>query len=198
MNFEPGEIYHVYNRGNNSQNIFFERLNYLYFLKKMSAHILNCADLLAWCLMKNHFHWMIRVKDDDQCRSETDKISTLNRDIATLLSSYTKAINRKYSRTGSLFQQKTRAIKLNSDKCADEYYPLICFNYIHQNPLKAKIVRHLNEYEFSSFSDYAGYRNGKLCNQSLATELLDLPESSKEFERMSYKMIPEHLSRSLT
>ncbi len=197
MNFEPGEIYHVYNRGNNSQNIFFERINYLYFLKKMSTHILNCADILAWCLMKNHFHWMIRVKDDDQCRNETDKISTLNKDIATLLSSYTKAINRKYSRTGSLFQQKTRAIKLNSDKSADEYYPLICFNYIHQNPLKAKIVRRLNEYEFSSFSDYAGYRNGKLCNQPLATNLLDLPESSEEFERMSYQMIPEHLSRSL-
>lgn len=62
MHFESNHIYHIYNRGNNSQNIFFTRGNYLFFLQKIRKHILPYADVLAWCLMPNHFHLMVYVK----------------------------------------------------------------------------------------------------------------------------------------
>ena len=62
MYFESNHIYHIYNRGNNSQNIFFTRDNYLFFLEKIRKHILPYADVLAWCLMPNHFHLMVYVK----------------------------------------------------------------------------------------------------------------------------------------
>jgi len=62
MQFATDHIYHIYNRGNNAQPIFFSRENYLFFLKKVRKHILPHADILAWCLMPNHFHFMVYVK----------------------------------------------------------------------------------------------------------------------------------------
>ncbi len=63
MNFEKGYIYHIYNQGNNRQKIFFNRENYLFFLKKIKTYILPYSDIFAWCLMPNHFHLMVLVND---------------------------------------------------------------------------------------------------------------------------------------
>lgn len=62
MIFECGSLYHVYNQGNNRQKIFFNHDNYLFFLKKLKRHVLPHADILAWCLMPNHFHLMVYIK----------------------------------------------------------------------------------------------------------------------------------------
>lgn len=61
MNFQQGDLYHIFNQGNNRQKIFFTRDNYLFFLTKIKNHILPHADIIAWCLMPNHFHLMIYV-----------------------------------------------------------------------------------------------------------------------------------------
>ena len=63
MEFEAGHIFHVFNRGNNSQRLFFTRDNYLFFIEKIRTHVLPHADLLAWCLMPTHFHLMVHVND---------------------------------------------------------------------------------------------------------------------------------------
>jgi len=59
MQFLADSIYHVYNRGNNSNKIFFRDENYLYFLKKIKLLISPHCHILAWCLMPNHFHFLI-------------------------------------------------------------------------------------------------------------------------------------------
>ena len=64
MNLIPGQFYHVYNRGNNKQLIFFNDNNYLYFLQKIREQLLPVADILAWCLMPNHFHILIQANDE--------------------------------------------------------------------------------------------------------------------------------------
>ena len=61
MHFEEGYIYHIYNQGNNKQRLFFNRDNYLFFLRKIKVHLLPYVDILAWCLMPNHFHLMVLV-----------------------------------------------------------------------------------------------------------------------------------------
>ncbi|MFB6341095.1 transposase [Saccharicrinis sp. FJH62] len=61
MDFESDQLYHVYNQGNNKQDIFFCKENYLFFLKKIETHISPYADIIAYCLMPNHFHLMIKV-----------------------------------------------------------------------------------------------------------------------------------------
>jgi putative transposase len=62
MLFEEGHLYHIYNQGNNRQKIFFSRENYLFFLRKIREYMLPHADVLAWCLMPNHFHLMVYVR----------------------------------------------------------------------------------------------------------------------------------------
>jgi len=195
MDFLPGGLYHVFNQGNNKKPIFYGRDNYIYFIKKMENHLKDHCDILAWCLMPNHFHWLIRVHEDYIC--EFDKIESnktvlpINRSISTLLSSYTKAINKSRRKTGSLFRSRTKAIQLNSDDQVSDNYPLICFLYIHQNPLRAGLVNSLDSWIFSSFRDYAGIRKGTLCNVKLGRELFELPATDKEFILFSNQTIPE-------
>ena len=63
MIFEKNKLYHIYNQGNNRVKIFYEDRNYDYFLYKLKHYLLPYADILAWCLMPNHFHLMILVRE---------------------------------------------------------------------------------------------------------------------------------------
>jgi len=122
MNLEPGYYYHIFNRGNNSQKIFYTRENYLFFLKKMKEHIPQFASFVAWCLMPNHFHWIVFVHKDrievENSHSMTSshamtnpqyptKSRTFNCEIGILLRSYMRAIQKQEKITGSIFQQHT-------------------------------------------------------------------------------------------
>lgn len=204
MEFLPGEIYHIYNQGNNRQPVFYTRDNYLFFLNKMRTHLAVDCDILAWCLMPNHFHWMIRVSDDyplpfndnEQKKKLTaSMVPPLNRKIATLLSSYTKSINNAYDRTGSLFRPRTKANPLSGDLATDDYYPITCFLYIHQNPFRARLVSDMKDWEFSSYRDFTGLRKGTLCKIEEVRKLLDLPDSNEDFIKFSHQTIPEKYLR---
>ncbi len=197
MLIEKGHIYHIYNQGNNRQKIFFNRENYFFFLGKMKEYILPYTDIMAWCLMPNHFHWMVYVRETDIFRSRgatqsrtptiSDNIS-FNKSIGILLASYTRAINNQENITGSLFREKTKAECLTAYNGItpsfyntefgtimnitdpEKEYPRICFNYIHNNPVKAGLVKSAEDWEFSSCQDVCGMRNGKLINRERINE----------------------------
>ena len=170
-------IYHVYNRGNNRQPIFFSRENYLFFLKKVRKHLLPCCEILAYCLMPNHFHFLIKTDERtmaEVARSNRDiAITAFSKGLRTLLSSYTQAIQKQENISGSLFQQKTKHKQANSEWSWEDY-TLVCFRYILQNPVSAGIVAHPADWEFSSYRDLAGLRNGNLCNKALIHSELSL------------------------
>lgn len=65
MIFEKDTLYHIYNQGNNKKRIFFNRDNYELFIHKIKYYILPYSDILAWCLMPNHFHLMVLVKETE-------------------------------------------------------------------------------------------------------------------------------------
>ena len=109
----------------------------------------------------------------------------------SLLSTYTQGFNQEQERTGSLFRQNTKA-KLLEKKFNQ---PFICFKYIHQNPLKAELVSKLEDWEYSSFLDYVGMRNGRLCDRALAHDIL--PISYTNFYNQSYEVIDEQLLNGL-
>jgi len=160
MQLAPGNSYHIYNQGNNKQPIFFEKENYLFFLRKMKLHILPYSTLMAYCLMPNHFQWFLHLNKKsyiDNKISERTRDKLLTRNIATLLSSYTQAINNRYNRTGSLFRHKTKAVKIDT-----QIYGITCLHYIHRNPIRADLVKQLVNWPFSSFPDYVSNRNGTL------------------------------------
>jgi len=135
MEFHQGQLYHIYNRGNNKQRIFYSKENYTFFLRKMRDHLLKKAQILAYCLITNHFHWLAYIN-----KTRKNMSRSLNKDIGILLRSYTQAINKRYLRTGSLFRQNTKAIELSNRS-----YARTCFHYIHQNPLRANLVNKMSE-----------------------------------------------------
>jgi putative transposase len=185
MNFYKNQIFHVYNQGNDHGKIFFNDDNYVFFLKKMRQFICPYADFLAYCLMPNHFHFLLYVKEISLYHNEKPK--TLNESIGTMLMSYTSAINKQEKRSGTLFRQHTKAEDGWSDDVItigskeekklfsnDNAYGKICFEYIHNNPVKARLVFKQEDWIFSYSRDYKKMRNGTLCDKDLAKELLNL------------------------
>lgn len=199
MQFYKAHVYYIYNQGNNRQSIFFDRENYLFFLKKMRIYLLLYCDVLAYCLMPNHFYLMVKVNSvevlfnssDDSKSYDELKLRTLNQSIAIMLRSYTRAINKQRGTSGSLFRPKTKAecltqidgitpsfyhtkigTQLNIDN-SERQYPQVCFNYIHENAVKANLVTSKTAWEYSSAQDYAELRNGTLVNKKLASEYVD-------------------------
>src|SRR5690606_17178905 len=129
MKIVPNEFYHVYNQGNNREKIFFDRSNYIYFLKLVRSKIFPFKEILSYCLMTNHFHFLLLATD---VSARTKKVGSLDVSLLMdgfrqLLSSYAHAINSKKNRSGSLFRQKTKTI-LIEDKTED--YLSNVFNYI--------------------------------------------------------------------
>jgi putative transposase len=186
MEFLENNLYHIYNRGNNRQKIFFRPENYLYFLKKVRTHILPHCDILAWCLMPNHFHFLANM---DSRSVQTRKLAGEERNVISegvrnLLSSYTQGVNKQNGSTGSLFQQNTKAKLISPDS---NCYGLTCFNYIHQNPMKAGLVKKMEDWEYSSFRDYWSRDKNSLHNEEVAVRLLGL--NIQTFYEDSYKII---------
>ena len=206
MQFEKGYLYHIYNQGNNRRRIFFSKPNYHYFINKLKIYVKPYADILAWCLMPNHFHLMVYVKTSSLYIHDTkvlknhktvievkgQKTRSFNDSIGILLRSYTRAINKQENTSGSLFRQETKAICINCHKgqIPNSYetaygksmnvnylstnYPKICFDYIHENPVKANLVVHSTQWDYSSAQDYYGDRNGSLITKKLAFEYVTL------------------------
>ena len=181
MNFQSGEQYHIYNRGNNRQDIFFNEENYLFFLKKLKNQIQPHCDILCWCLMPNHFHLIINA-NEHSCKMRkafgSSNMQELSYQVGILISTYSQAINKQNNTTGSLFQQKTKAKDLivkNNFKKGN--YLINAMHYTHQNPWKAGLAKMIEDWPYSSFPDYAGLRNGQLCNK----------RTSDEFNRLQFK-----------
>lgn len=201
MDFANGHIYHVFNRGNYSQTLFFSSGDYLLFLSKIEEYIKPHASVLSWCLMPNHFDLMIRVESERLERfappkasgkrpksSNTPIISNLNYSVASMLRTYTQAVNSEDHKQGSLFHQPTKALCLSdprfdvayfrnhfgnigNDTLQEKDYPFVCFQYMHQIPVKGKLVENPEDWEFSSYHDYFSERKGTLVNRQLAKEL---------------------------
>jgi putative transposase len=144
---QAGNFYHIYNRGNNRQNIFFEYENYIHFLRLMRKHLVTKGvDILAYCLMPNHYHFLVYLRDDN-----------LSEAMQAFSVAYTKAINKRLDRSGALFQGRFQSVHVNEPN-----YLIHLSRYIHLNPVTAGFVARPEEWEFSSYLEYAGWRSGTL------------------------------------
>ncbi len=114
-------------------------------------------------------------------QKETLTTRSLNHSIGIMLRSYTRAINKQEDFSGALFRKETKAECINCPKGMtpsfiksrinfqnpEKQYPQLCFDYIHQNPVKAKLVQNETDWEFSSAKDYANRINGQLINKEV-------------------------------
>lgn len=177
MKLLPDHIYHVYNRGNQKQRIFFTRDNYLYFLGKVRKYWRPYCDILCYCLMPNHFHFMVKTNESTvrpfQETASPKLINWTNFSWGTqqMLIQYTRAMQQQEHFTGSLFTQNTKSRQVSSEWSWEDY-TLWCFRYILQNPVKADLVKHHGQWEFSAYRDFPGIRQGTLRNIALAAKEL--------------------------
>jgi len=150
VKFKRGRCYHIYNRGANKKKIFFEKENYIYLLKKLKYYKNKYEfTVLTYCLMPNHYHFLIRQDGD----------IPLNIPVAYLFNSYTKAVNKKYNRTGTLFEGPFKSIEVE-----EVNYLLELSRYIHRNPLDDGLVEKIEDWEFSNFPEWVGKRDGSLVD----------------------------------
>jgi REP element-mobilizing transposase RayT len=181
-------FYHIYNQGNNREDIFRENEDYFIFLKRFEEVVAPFCELTCYCLMPNHFHFLVNTTDEStrSVMLGTVKSTALSNGFRLLCSGYANEFNKRYNRTGSLFRQKTQAKLLEAN---DEHYPFTCFHYIHQNPMTAGLCKKMEDWEFSSFLDYCGLRNGLLVNKRMAYELIGV--SQKDFYKESYMVMDD-------
>ena len=151
---EEGYFYHIYNRGNNSEKIFFSEENYAYFLKLLTKYIFPVADIYAYCLLNNHFHILVRIKEKNEIEINKLKFSTVekpkevsaSRQFSHFLNAYSQAVNKKYARTGSLFEKR-----FERKRISDDHYLRQVILYINTNPLKHNLVENPKDYKWSSY-----------------------------------------------
>jgi len=163
LNFYEDTYYHLFNRTNNKESLFRSEENYIYFLKKYRFYLDDYIDTIGYCLMPTHFHFLIKVKSN---RPEED-LNIINKKVGTVLNSYAQAYNKMWDRKGNLFNQKTKAKLVNSDK-----YIITLLTYIHQNPIRSNLVEKAEEWKFSSYKDYIDVRKGTLPSKELILSMI--------------------------
>lgn len=187
-NFTEREIYHVYNRGTNKENLFRDKQDYRAFLYRLGlalgvkSEILNKNEMTkspksriritkspidlfklhSFCLMPNHFHLLIEQTGDVS-------ISLLIQKICTSFSMY---INKKYRRVGHLFQGNFKSVLIESN-------PQLMWatSYIHMNPVKSNLVTKPEEYNWSSYNDYADDRNLPIIYKDFIIDVFENKEN---------------------
>jgi len=173
VDFSIDEYYHLYNRGNSKQKIFLDKEDYIHFIKLLylcnSTRSITFRDVSIntydfdreetlvyigiYCLMPNHFHLLVKEKTENGISKFMQKI----------LTAYSMYFNKKYKRTGGLFEGKFKSQHLDIDR-----YLKYIFSYIHLNPIKLidskwkkRGIKNINEakiylktYQYSSYLDY--------------------------------------------
>ena len=201
--FVPELHYHIYNRGNNRERIFFEPENYLFFLKKIKQYLVPVADVLVYCLMPTHYHVVGRVKQVSQT-SKILKISevlsaevlsaTVSNAMMKLSVSYTKAINKRFQRVGVLFQGQFQAKPILTSS-----YLLNLCRYIHGNPVKDGLVADIEQWPYSNYLEWIGERDGKLVDKAFVRDNFDTPDQYRKFvlEYLRNRQLPDDIQRYL-
>lgn len=133
--------FHVYNRAVGNDKLFFKAENYNYFLSRFKFYLANLIDVYAYCLMPNHFHFLIKINEEDP--------NILSKQFRRLFISYAMAINNQEKRKGNLFIKnfKRRLIE-------DERYLLSIVRYIHLNPFHHKLTKDYSNYKYSSYKTF--------------------------------------------
>jgi REP element-mobilizing transposase RayT len=157
---EKDKVYHIYNRGINSGVIFNSDENKQYFLKLYSKHLENKAETFAYCLMNNHFHFIIRITNEKE----------ITQALSNLFNAYAKAFNKQNNRTGSLFEKHFKRIQIEN-----ETYLINLIQYVHLNP-KHHLDMDYKRFQFSSYQSIISDKPTKLLREE-AIQLFDSKEN---------------------
>lgn len=142
----PNRFYHIWNRGNNREYLFYTAANYEYFLRLYVEILDPVVETYAWCLLPNHFHLLIRTLAVSPEGETAKKSNPVSHAFQRLFTSYSQAINIQQHRTGSLFQKPYKRLEVSSTQ---QLANLV--HYIHTNPQKHGIISDFRQYPLSSY-----------------------------------------------
>ena len=137
-----GNFYHIYNRGNNHENIFLQERNYAYFLELWWKHIRPIAETWAYCLLRNHFHAVVYIKN----REDLTGLKDPSKYFSNFFNAYARGFNIATQRTGALFERPFKRIPVNRTA-----YLMQLIVYVHQNPQKHRFTADFREWKHSSY-----------------------------------------------
>lgn len=146
-----GKYYHIYNRGVNHQRIFFKETNYRLFLFLLAKYLEPYSQILAYCLLPNHFHLVIYI-DDEMDNGESNfvygnqKVNNISDQFRKMMISYSTIVNKQEGRSGSLFGSRFKRIELEDD----DYLMYLIF-YCHFNPERHQYCTNYKRYKYSSY-----------------------------------------------
>lgn len=169
IKIKPEKFYHIWNRGNNRENLFYTAANYEYFLRLYDQFLDPVAETYAFCLLPNHFHLLIRTKPvlvspvgETNTAGETNKSNPVSLAFQRFFTAYSQAINIQERRTGSLFQKPFKRLEVTS---ARQLANLV--HYIHTNPQKHGIIDDFRHYPWSSYERVMRDRPSKLKKEEV-------------------------------
>lgn len=162
-------FYHIYNHANGDDNLFREQKNYGFFMEKYYQHIDPIAETIAWCLMPNHFHLLVKIRSENEIVDnfssssnfskvsnfrkvevlEEEKLKFLSKQFSNFFSSYTQAFNKVYNRRGSLFIKNFKRKEITNDA-----YLRNLVLYIHLNPIKHSFTKDIQDWQHTSFDTF--------------------------------------------
>lgn len=190
--FETEFIYHIFTHANAHDNLFKEKRNYYYFLKRLKDYLLPIADVLAYSLLPNYFHLLLKFKTKEEIlkffreKTENEEFNFdeehkfLMQQISNFLNSYSKSFNNTYGRKGTLFINF-----LKRKKVADEKYLMKVLHYIHNNAVNHGIVNRIEDWEFTSYNSYLNMDKASNLKREFILEYFDDRESFVNFHKSS-------------
>ena len=162
-----GHYYHLYNRGMSKTAIFREEDNYHYVLLKARRY---CQDfqlsMIAYCLMPNHYHFLVR-QDGLQRAGKLPQL---------IFNGYSKAYNKRYDHSGTLFERRYQSKHIKQDS-----HLLHLCRYIHANPVVDGVVERPEDWQYSNYREWVGLRKGKLVDWEFVRENFHSAASYREF-----------------
>lgn len=201
-----GTFYHIFNRGNNQENVFIQERNYAYFMELWWKHTSRIAETYAYSLLKNHFHATVYIKNKEDLtgfresipdsghsprksrdeKEADENLSGLNlkepsQYFANFFNAYTRGVNIATGRSGALFETPFKRIPVT-----DERYLMRLIVYIHQNPQKHAFVEDFRDWNYSSYHDLIGNAPTRLQRD----KMMELFGSREDFIRIHQEIQP--------
>ena len=189
-----GNYYHIFNRGINRQPIFFREANYLYFLHLLEKYLTPYVSVLAYCLLPNHFHLVIKVKGEIRLPAWQEGIPSLSKDgihitddtqigkwvshqFRRMFITYSMAINKQENRSGSLFDKNFKRLEITEN----EYLKYVVY-YTHFNAEKHCLLEDFRKYKYSSFGALTSLKTTKI-DRDLVYEIFEGKDGFEEYHQ---------------
>jgi len=180
---EEGRFYHIYNHAAGNSDLFMADDEYRRFVQSYFYYLYVCVETYAWCLLRNHFHILIRVRTNPE-QAEIFQVIKKNypegcfygdhftetkpyaasQQFAHLFNSFTKQINRKQDKHGTLIQGPFKRKRVVDEA---NFHHLVC--YIHRNPIHHRIMKSYTDYQYSSYCEILGSESTFLERDNLLT-----------------------------